>query len=128
VSDDVTVALEFLQRGEPKESSSSFVLEEEETRVETVIPDLAAGRYDVRAVVSDGVDVVTTAAVPVRIRAAAAVSPSTALPTERGEVVAPAEDQDDGSVLPLVLGIALLLLGGVGLVLTRRRGRGLHRA
>ena len=129
VSDDVSVALEFLQRGEPTSSSPPAVLEEEETRVETEIPDLPAGHYDVRAVVSDGVDVVTTESVPVRLRPSAAANPSPTVPSpDPTGVAAPVEREDDGSALPLPLAVVLLLLVVIGLVLTRRRGKGLHRA
>ena len=128
VSDDVSVSLEFLRQGADPRSSPSSVLEEEETRVETVVPDLPAGRYDVRAVVSDGVDVVTTASLPLRIRPAAeAAPPATTPPSEPTEVAVPVERQDEGSSMPLMLGVGLLLLAAIGFVLTRPRSKGLHR-
>jgi SpoIID/LytB domain protein len=132
VSDDASVSLEFTQAGESRGSSPPVVLEEEENQVEIPVPDLPVGRYDVRAVVSDGVDVVTTASLPVRIRAfsEAAVSPTAPPTTEPSDVAAPTATDEEGSSLPLVpIGLALLVLVlviGV-LALTGRRGRGLHR-
>jgi hypothetical protein len=127
-SDDAGVTLEFLGKGDLSAAAPPVVLEEGETRVEVVLPDLPEGRYDLRAVVSDGVDVVTTAAIPVRVRAAAAEP--TAAPTQTQPAqAAPGTSSDEGPPLGLVIPGALLvvLLVAIPLGLTRRRGRGLHR-
>ena len=131
VSDDASVALEFLGGGDDAASSQAVVLEEEENQVEISVPDLPAGRYDVRAVVSDGVDVVTTAALPVRIRPFSESASPTEPPTaEPSGVAIPAASENEGSFPLLPIALAILFLGLViGLVaLTRRRGKGLHRA
>ncbi len=130
VSDDVSVALEFLQGEGSGTSSVAVVLEEEDTSVEVSVPDLPAGRYNVRAVISDGVDVVSTAAVPVRIRPLSSADPTTPPASEETtEVAAPVAREEGGSPLPIVLGAILLVLLLIGIIaLTRRRGRGLHRA
>lgn len=130
VSDDASVSLEFLQGGEPVAATEPLVLEEEETRLELSLPELATGRYDVRAIASNGVDVVTTSAVPVRVREATAPAPTTAA-SPSGIAAAPeATSSDDGVPLGLVFGGALLASLLVLLVvgLTRRSGRGLHRS
>ena len=130
VSDDASVTLEFLN-GDAGQTAAPVVLEEEDTSVEAVVPDLSPGRYDVRALVSDGVDVVGTPAIPVRVRAAPEPS-RTAVPSPTaGNAAAPPDDADDeGPSIGLLIGGALLVLLLVTLVvgLTRRRGRGLHRA
>jgi SpoIID/LytB domain protein len=129
VSDDASVSLEFLERGEPVAATEPVVLEEEDTKLELALPNLASGRYDVRAIASNGVDVVTTSALPVRVREASAASP-TAAGSPSGIAAAPeATSTDDGFPVGLIIGggflLTLLILFLVGL--TRRSGRGLHR-
>ena len=131
VSDDVSVALEFLRAGEAAGATPAVVLEEEESALEVVAPSLTPGRYDVRAVASDGVDTVTTAALPVRLRPAAqraAPSPTTAAAQPASP--ATAERSPDADGFPLFpVAVALAVVGLLALlVLTGRRGKGLHRA
>jgi SpoIID/LytB domain protein len=132
VSDDASVALEFLGIGDDGASSETVVLEEEERHVEITVPQLPPGRYDVRAVVSDGVDVVTTAGVPVRVRpfSEAAAAPTAPTSEQPSGVAAPVATEEEGSSFPVIpIGLAVMGLGLlVGLLaLTGRRGRGLHR-
>ena len=132
VSDDSRVTIEFL-RGDAGVPAPPVVLEEEDTSFETSVPELAPGRYDVRALVTDGVDVVTTAAVPVRVRSAGAIAESpgtespisgTAAPTQ------PANGEEGGAPIWMIVAGALIvpLLIALLLGLTGRRGKGLHRA
>jgi SpoIID/LytB domain protein len=131
VSDDVSVTVEFLRKGDPTAAAPPAVLEEEETRLEVAVPELPSGRYEVRAIASNGVDVVTTAAVPVRVRGAPVAVPSAPSPPPAGTDVARApSDEDDGVPIGLVTAGALLvplLVFALLFGLTRRRGRGLHR-
>ena len=131
VSDDSNVAIEFL-RGEGGVSAPPVVLEEEESRFETTVPELAPGRYDVRALVSDGVDVVTTAAVPVRVRAAGTTAESPGQESPTGGTAAPAQpvnDEGGGAPIWMIVTGALIvpLLIALLLGLTGRRAKGLHR-
>jgi hypothetical protein len=124
------VSLEFRGKGgDFSEAAPPVVLEEEETRLEAVVPDLPEGRYDLHAVVSDGVDVVTTPAIPVRVRAAAAAATAAPSPTGPTQEAPPETAADEGLPVGLLITGALLALLLVGLLLglTRRRGRGLHR-
>ena len=126
VSDDAGVSLEFRGKGgDFSEAAPPVVLEEEETSLEAVVPDLPEGRYDLHAVVSDGVDVVTTPAIPVRVRAAAAAE--TAVPSPTGPTQAAPVADDGGPPIGLLLAGALLVAILLFLGLTRRRDRGLHR-
>lgn len=129
VSDDANVSLEFLQKGESVASTEPVVLEEEETRLELTIPDLATGRYDVRAVASNGVDVITTSAIPMRVREGTASPRATAVPPSVVTEPAGEPSSDEGVPIGLVFGGAFLICLLIALVigLTRRRGRGLHR-
>ncbi|MGH2692508.1 MAG: SpoIID/LytB domain-containing protein [Actinomycetota bacterium] len=124
VSDDASVTLEFLGSGDDSAAATPLVLEEEDTSVEVVVPDLAPGRYHVRALVSDGVDVVTTPALPVRVRGAAAPTPTAVHPPTAGTMAAPPDSSEDRG-LPWFIGGGLLVALLVGLTL--RRGRGLQR-
>ncbi|MGH2723969.1 MAG: SpoIID/LytB domain-containing protein [Actinomycetota bacterium] len=95
------------------------------------LPMVDGGTYRVRAVATDGVDTVATAArrVHVRTEAAASPSPEDATPSPspaRGVQAAPAAEE---SRAPLVTGsaIALASLALLALLLRRRRRRGFHR-
>lgn len=128
VSDDTSVTLEFLGSGDSSTATSAAVLEEEQTNVEVTVPNLAEGRYDVRAIVSDGVDVVTTPAIPVRVRSAAADASPAPEASAPPTAAAPAEGADEDDGIPVWMLVAGLVLAVVLLGLTLRRGKGLHRA
>jgi stage II sporulation protein D len=121
------VRLRFLGQGAPLETAWQ-PHQEGVARLEVPTPQLPAGRYRVRAIAWDGVDVVRSPAVPLRIRAGPAASPAETPPpaSEPSPEAAPAADPSDPA-LPLVGGaVATLIL--VLALLTVRRWRRLHRS
>jgi hypothetical protein len=76
------------------------------------------------------VDVVTTAAVPVRVRAAGieTTPPATASPSGTPVAAAPPDDGGEPPLWMVIVGALLVpMLVSLFVGLTRRRGRGLHR-
>jgi hypothetical protein len=125
-SDEVEVHLEFLSGDQVAASTEPAPFEEGEVRLRPPLPELPPGRYEVRAVASDGVDQVPTEAHPVRVVSAASPSPSPT-PTSPPAAAQPArtEEEDRGGLLwaAILAAAAALVL----LVLTAARRRGLHR-
>jgi SpoIID/LytB domain protein len=124
-SDTVQVHLEFLSGDQVTATTEAAPLEEGDVQLRSVLPELAPGRYAVRAVASDGVDQVLTEARPVRVVAASPVSPSPT-PTSPPAAAQPVQAEDDrgGLVWAAILAAGAVL---VLLVLTAARRRGLHR-
>jgi SpoIID/LytB domain protein len=124
-SDEVEVHLEFVSGGQVAASTNPAPFEEGQVRLRPPLPDLGPGRYEVRAVVSDGVDLVVTEARPVRVAAAPTVSPSPA-PASPPAVAEPAQAEEDRSGLIWAAALAASAVI-VLLLLTAARRRGLHR-
>jgi SpoIID/LytB domain protein len=126
-SDEVEVELRF--EGPATATLGPRPFEEGPVRIRLPAPDLAPGDYQVRAVAGDGVDVVTSEPVAVRVTEAAATAQASPSPPEP-TVVAEPPAADSGGISPVALAaggtVALVLI--VLLVLTARRRRGLHRA
>lgn len=97
-------------------------------RVELPVPDLAPGRYRVRAALHDGVDLVRTRARRLEIRGSTAApsptpSPSPAVrPPPRAGPASFDRRGGDRTAGAVMAGVILLLVGG-GLLTARRRGR-----
>jgi len=124
LSDDANVRLEFLVDEQVAGSTANVPLEEGQVRVAPPIPELAPGRYEIRAVADNGVDVVSTGAVPVRL-IAAAPSPSPSPTTARPAAAPPAPEKDRG--FPIVAGLAALGVVVLLVLLAFGRRKGLHR-
>jgi SpoIID/LytB domain protein len=125
LSDDANVRLEFLQEQQVAGSTATVPLEEGRARVAPAIPELAPGRYEVRAVADNGVDVVSTGAVPVRV-IAAAPSPAPPSPTTTRPAAAPPATEK-GRSFPIVGGLAALGVVALLVLLASRGRKGLHR-
>lgn len=126
----VRARLEFLQDGRVVETTDWKPFREEAVVLRERLPE-EPGRYRVRAAASDGVDTVTTRAVPIRVRGAPVPAPSPALPRAGPSPTAAAAPVDRGNSFPwvpwaLVL-LAAMAVGAFALVLTFRHQRGLHR-
>jgi SpoIID/LytB domain protein len=122
-SDEVEVNLEFLSGGQVVSTTGPIPFEEGSVSLHPLLPDLAPGRYEVRAVAWDGVDRVVTEIRPVRVTAALqSPAPTTASPPAAAE---PQRSEEDRTLLwPFVASAAVLLLV---LLLTLAGRRGLHR-
>jgi stage II sporulation protein D len=127
LSGDARARLEYLQQGEPVATSPWAPFEEGRARLRLPVPPLPAGGYEVRGVFDDGVDAVTTDAIPVTVVAAASPTPASVPPTEAAPAEPAAPADGDGVSLGVALGVAALVLGGLAL-LTLRRRKGFHRA
>jgi hypothetical protein len=122
LSDDANVRLEFLRDGDVVASTPTEPAEEGRARLAPPLPELSPGRYAVRVVAEDGVDAVTTEALPVRVAAPApAPSPSPTTTT----AAAPPRAEDRGfpvTATSVAVGVVVILL-----LLAFGRRKGLHR-
>jgi stage II sporulation protein D len=129
LSRSANVRLEFVSGGEVVGSTPWRPQLQGAVSEKLDVPPLPSGRYLVRAAADDGVDVVRTAATPVRVRGEAVASPSpTATATAETPEAAPARPASERRLWPTLAVLAatsFLLL--VLLALTLRRRKGLHR-
>ncbi|HEV3474340.1 MAG TPA: SpoIID/LytB domain-containing protein [Actinomycetota bacterium] len=123
LSDDANVRLELDGVG-PLTRTEAIPAEEGRARLEIPLPQLEPGRYDVRAVVDDGVDLVSTDAVAVDVVEPSPSPPPPASPTEAAQPPAVEEDARRFPVIPTIGVITAVL---VLLVLAFGRRKGLHR-
>lgn len=123
LSDDANVRLEFLAEEQVAGSTATVPLEEGRAHMAPPIPELAPGRHEVRAVADNGVDVVATDAVPVRVIAPTASQPPS--PTIAQTAAAPASEKDGG--FPIAGGLAALGVVAFVVLLASRGRKGLHR-
>lgn len=128
-SDEVAVTLEF-SGGSTRASVGPRPYEEGPVTLRIPVPDLPPGPYDVRAVVGDGVDVVTTDPVSVTVgTAATTTAPPSPSPFPADTPVAAPPPSENGGAVPvaaIAAGIAAIAVIAL-LVLTVRRRKGLHR-
>jgi hypothetical protein len=114
---DSRVRLRFEEDGALVAETSWQPYHDGVARIEALPPPLEPGRYDVRAVVTDGVDTVRTSTVPVRIRGlpspVPSASPVTPSPSPRGPVAAPPSGTGTAPALT-VAGVVV----GAGVLLT----------
>ncbi|HEX2031950.1 MAG TPA: SpoIID/LytB domain-containing protein [Actinomycetota bacterium] len=133
LSSAARVRLEFL-RGDVVTGTTDWTpFDEGRAPVRAVVPDLAAGRYLVRAAASDGVDTVRTPARKLRVLAEAPASPSpspTPEPPRPSPAAAPAAPRSPGTGITAAAWAAVVLavMALVLLLLRGRRRRRLHRA
>jgi hypothetical protein len=129
LSRSANVRLEFVSNGDVVGTTPWRPQLQGSVSVKPDVPALPSGRYLVRAAAGDGVDVVRTAATPVRVRGGVVASPSPTLPptTETPEAAParPASERSLWSTLAVLGATAFLLL--ILLALTLRRRKGLHR-
>jgi stage II sporulation protein D len=127
---EARVRLRFEGDGEPLAETPWQPFDEGVARITATTPPLAPGRYEVRALATDGVDLVRTEAKTVRVRGEPSPIPSATTPpspspgTPAGQATG---ERSDGAspftVAAVVLGAAALL----GTLLTLWRRRRLHR-
>lgn len=129
LSQEARARLEYVRQGAPVATTPWLPLEEGTARIRLPVPPLPPGDYEVRGVFDDGVDTVTTEAVPLSVVGAASPAPTSPPTTEAVPAARPeGQGQDEGSpALGIALGLTALLLGALAL-LTLRRRKGLHRA
>jgi SpoIID/LytB domain protein len=130
LSRSANVRLEFVRGGEIVGSTPWQPQLQGAVSVKAVVPAVPSGRYLVRIAAGDGVDVVRTSPMRVRVQGGSALaSPSpTSSPTagpEAGPASPIAGERSLGPTLAVLGASALLLVGLV--VLTMRRRKGLHR-
>lgn len=130
LSRSANVRLEFVQGGELVRATPWRPKLQGPVSLRVVVPQVPRGRYSVRAAADDGVDLVRTASTPVRVRGGpppSSPSPSpTGGATPQADPAAPVSREAPLAPTFAVLGAAALLLVA-SLVLTLRRGKGLHR-
>ena len=122
------VRLRFVRDGKATETAW-LPYEDGVARLNIRMPPLGRGRYLVRAVAADGVDVVRSPAVPLRVRARPAPTP--AEPTREAAQASPearAAPEPAGSAVPAIAVVAGVLGILVLALLTVRRRRRLHRS
>ena len=128
LSRSANVRMEFVRDGKTVRSTPWRPQLQGPVSVRVPVPPVPSGRYLVRLAAADGVDVVRTAATPVRVRGGPPASPSPS-PTGRESVASPAApaagERGLGPTLALLGASAILLV--TLLVLTMRRRKGLHR-
>jgi stage II sporulation protein D len=125
ISADARVRLRYEDDGGPVAETPWMPYHDGVARIDGQPPPLAAGRYAVRAVATDGVDIVRTSAATVRVVAGAPPAPSAPPPTSApspprvsGPRPEPADAAPALTVAGVVVGTAALL--GVLLTLWRR--------
>jgi stage II sporulation protein D len=125
------VRLRFEDQGDAAVETPWQPFEEGTARIEVAPPPLAPGRYRVRAVVTDGVDLVRTERVSVRVRGepipvpSASPSPS---PTKPRPIARPSGEGSDPAQPLTVVAVALGAAALLGTLLTLWHRRRLHRS
>jgi SpoIID/LytB domain protein len=127
LSDDASVRLEFLDGDQAAATTDPQPFNDGTSRLAVALPDLTLGRYEVRAVASNGVDEVATEGQTVRVVEAETSSPEPSPSPAATRTRAAPVDGDEPSTPALIVGGAVAILVLVLLVLTARRRRGLHR-
>ena len=118
------VRLEVVDGGEVVAETAWGSFDEGIVRLSEPFPDVPEGAYELRALVTDGVDTVRTRATPIRVRPAASPTPSPS-PSMPPAAAPPA---DTGLPVPLVVGAAVALsLALLLFVLTLRSRTRFHR-
>jgi SpoIID/LytB domain protein len=125
------VRLEFVRAGEIVQSTPWQPQLAGQISVKVVVPPVPSGRYLVRAAAGDGVDMVRTAATPVRVRGGSVVASPSASPSPTGDspetgAASPATGERNLGPTLAVLGATALLVLAL-LLLTLGRRRRLHR-
>jgi SpoIID/LytB domain protein len=129
LSDDASVRLELLQRGEVAATTAWEPFEDGIARPRAALPAVPPGRYRVRAAATNGVDTVLTPARPVVVAGDADTPPVAASPQTTPTTVAdPPADDGSGRRWLVVGGIAAAVVLVLILLLTAGRRKGLHRA
>jgi stage II sporulation protein D (peptidoglycan lytic transglycosylase) len=123
------VRLRFEDHGDVAAETPWKPFEEGMARIEAVAPPLAPGKYRVRAVATDGVDLVRTEPATVRVRGEPSPVPS-ASPSPSPATPRPVARPPEGSSASAPLTVVAVALGAaalLGTMLTLWRRRRLHR-